>query len=270
MSNETIDIRCLKNRIDTLVRKAGKMMQEAHLQSGEIFAKEGPANFVTVYDKQIQTFLIENLKEILPDAGFFGEEDTEGNDHDLNGYTFFIDPIDGTTNFVFDYQHSCVSLGLSLKGEMIAGWVYKPYTNEMWHAIRGEGAYLNERQLRLKDIPIAEGIVAFGSARYNDTDVDEMFDIAKSCFLKALSIRNGGSAALDLCRIASASNAAYFEFRLQPYDYAAASIIIEEAGGVITQIGGDDITLDRPCSIVAGTKTAAKEIQEEIRIRREK
>ena len=247
--------------IQSVVRKAGKMILEAHVEKDEIHSKTGPANFVTDYDVKIQQFLIEKLSLLLPGVSFFGEEDTEENQRKVGkGYTFFIDPIDGTTNFMFDYKNSCVSVGLSEPGKMVAGWVYNPYTDQMWRATRGAGAFLNDQRISVLDGGLEDGICAFGAARYNEGD--GIFDVLPTLFTHSLSIRNGGSAAIDLCRIASGSNVGYIEMLLQPYDYAAASVIIEEAGGVITQSDGSSITLNTGCSIVAGTKKAAKEIRE--------
>ncbi len=106
---------------------------------------------------------------------------------------------------------------------------------------------------------LEDGICAFGAARYNEGD--GIFDVLPTLFTRSLSLRNGGSAAIDLCRIASGSNVGYVEMLLQPYDYAAASVIIEEAGGVISQADGSAITLDKGCSIVAGTNKAVEEIK---------
>jgi len=244
------------------VREAGAMLRSAHLSISEIHKKEGPANFCTDYDLRIQRFIMARLSEIAPGCSFYGEEDTEGN-HGFatSPYTFYIDPIDGTTNFMFDYHHSCVSVGVAYAGQMVAGYVYNPYVDELYHAVRREGAWLNDRKLVIADHPIREGIVAFGCARYNDSDTTLLFDVTQQMFLSSLSIRNGGSAALDLCRITSGSNVAYYELKLQPYDYAAASIIIEEAGGRISRVDGGSITLDKPCSIVGGTETAWREVR---------
>lgn len=247
--------------IEATVREAGKMILDAHLNKKEIHHKQGISNFVTVYDVKIQRFLISELAKVLPNAGFYGEEDTEENDYSVgDGYTFFIDPIDGTTNFMFDYHNSCVSVGLSLNGEMLAGWVFNPYTDQFWSARKGFGAWLDGRELHIDERNgLESGICAFGCARYNEGD--RVFSILKQLFMKALSIRNGGSAAIDLCRIASGNNVGYVELKLQPYDYAAASVIIVEAGGVIGQADGSPITLDKPCSIVAGNMKVVEEIR---------
>lgn len=248
--------------IERLVREAGRMLLDAQLTDAAVHEKDGPANYCTDYDVAIQRYLIAGLKDLLPEAGFFGEEDTSDSQTGDREYVFYIDPIDGTTNFMFGYHHSCISVGLSCAGKMIAGYVYNPYVEEMYSAIRGQGSYLNGKRLHMKDLPLGRGIAAFGCARYNDSGADEMFAMVKELFLRSLSIRNGGSAALDLCRIASGSNVSYVELKLQPYDYAAASVIVEEAGGMVTQADGSAITLDRPCSIVGGTPTAIEEVRQ--------
>lgn len=250
----------MMKKIEAAVREAGKVLLSAHAEKNEIHSKTGPANFVTDYDVRIQQFLMNKLSAVIPDCAFFGEEETEGNKRQVGeGYTFFIDPIDGTTNFIFDYRNSCVSVGLVLDGVMIAGWVYHPYTDQFWKAERGKGAFLNEEKLTISDGGLDTGICAFGAARYNEGD--GIFEILPELFRRSLSLRNGGSAAIDLCRIASGSNVAYVEMLLQPYDYAAASVIIEEAGGVILTAAGTPITLNTGCSVVAGTKMAADEIR---------
>ena len=247
--------------LEAIVREAGKIMDAAELTEAGIYRKPGDANFVTAYDVQIQRFLIERISALFPDAGFFGEEDTAGNEKQLtHGYTFIIDPIDGTTNFMFNYHHSCVSVGVALNGTLEAGLIYDPYTDSLYTAVRGQGAYLNGRHLVLTDTPVSEGIVCFGCARYNEADYDRLFDVVKELFLESLSIRSVGSAALGIARIASGSNVCYLELKLQPYDYAAAAVILEEAGGRIVQPDGSPITLDQPCAVVAGTPKAVEHI----------
>lgn len=250
--------------IEALIREAGQKMLKAKLESGSIHEKEGPANFCTEFDTEIQKFLIQGLGRIIPEAEFFGEEDTEGNQGAAAAgkYTFFIDPIDGTTNFMFHYNHSCVSVGLAHGERMIAGFVYNPYVDEMYAGVRGRGSFLNGRKLEMQERSVEEGIAAFGCARYNEQGVGLLFAAVQELFQKSLSIRSGGSAALDLCRIASGSNVIYLEMKLQPYDYAAASVIVEEAGGVIAQIDGSQITLHSPCSVLAGTRLGCRETRE--------
>ena len=156
--------------IEELVRDAGRMIRE--VRPHEINNKAGMANFVTDMDVKIQKFLIAGLSELCPGCHFYGEEETGGNDHTTTGTCFYIDPIDGTTNYIFGYNHSCVSVGMSVDGVMTAGYVYNPYTDEMYTAERGKGAYLNGRRLMIRDAALEEGIVSFGCARYNEGDTD--------------------------------------------------------------------------------------------------
>ncbi len=251
--------------IEQIIRKAGAMMLEGshHLSSSQIHQKQGPANFVTDFDMAIQKYLIDSFRNIVPEASFYGEEQTDGNTCRIeDGYTFVIDPIDGTTNYLYGYDHSCVSVGISLNKTIVAGFVYNPFRDEMYSSVKGQGSFLNQRKLKIGNRSLSEGIAAFGSALYNCDQTEIQFEVIKELFLKSIAIRNGGSAALDLCRIASGANVAYFEILLQPYDYAAASIIIEEAGGGICQPDGSPISLERPCLVIAGTEKAAKEIRE--------
>ena len=153
LPEEAIAPECSEPRyaaIEKLVREAGQKMLKARPGEENIHKKEGLANFCTDYDTAIQRFLIKGLGEILPGAVFFGEEDTEGNaGADAEGeFTFYIDPIDGTTNFMFDYHHSCISVGLAHGEQMIAGFVYHPYVDDMYVAVRGHGSYLNGKDFR--------------------------------------------------------------------------------------------------------------------------
>ena len=241
-----INIKIDYKAVEEIVRRAGRMIKEAYLSSDSVQHKEGDANFVTSYDVAIQKFLIDELHGIVPEAAFFGEEETEGNtrEKELDGLCFLIDPIDGTTNFMFRYNYSCVSVGLAYARKMIAGFVYNPYV------VRGEGAYLNGNRIHMPDSTLEDGIASFGCARYNAPNTDLLFRVVQEMFNRSLAVRCGGSAALDLCRVAAGASVVYLEMKLNPYDYAAASIIIEEAGGVITQIDGSKITLDQPCSIL--------------------
>lgn len=251
------------NKIVEIVREAGNILKSAHLEKDQIFDKEGDANFVTAFDMKIQKFLIDKILQEIPDASFYGEEEDESNKKEISetGYTFIIDPIDGTTNFMFDYNTSCISVGIAYNGELYAGIVYNPYVDAMYTGIKGQGSYVNGRKLELENRGLAEGVSAFGCARYNENSTDLLFASVKELFYKTLAIRSSGSAAIDLSRVASGSNVVYFEMLLQPYDYAASAVIIEEAGGVITQIDGSPITIDKGCSILAGTKRASEELR---------
>ena len=129
----------------------------------------------------------------------------------------------------------------------------------MWSARRGEGAWLYGDKITVEDKELKDGIMSIGRARNNEGDKDSLFPKVQECYQHSLSVRNSKSAAIDLARVASGENVAYIERYLQPYDYAAASVIIEEAGGVIEQVDGLPITMDKGCPVLAGTPKAVEE-----------
>lgn len=243
----------LLERIVEEVRECGKIILEADRSEVGIDEKSGRANFVTKYDKKVQNELQERLLRILPEAVFVGEEDTKEQQKDSleSTYAFIVDPIDGTTNFIKDYHVSCISVGLIKNGERYIGVVYNPYLDEMFTAIKGQGAKLNNKTIAVSTQPLSKGIVLFGTAPYYEELSKKSFELAYEYFKQALDIRRSGSAALDLCSIASGRAELYFELKLSPWDYAAGSLIVEEAGGIVTTVEGGPITIDKPCSVLA-------------------
>lgn len=164
---------------------------------------------------------------------------------------YIVDPIDGTTNFMKGYQMSAISAALAKDGEVICGVVYNPYLDELFTAGKGQGAFLNGKPIHVSGAPLSEGLVLFGTSPYHESLAEQSFQTAYQYFKQALDVRRSGSAALDLCSIAAGRAELFFELILQPWDYAAGSLLIQEAGGVITDMEGGQITLDCPCSILA-------------------
>ena len=233
-----------------VVKECGQYILNVDRSEMAIDSKEGPANFVTEHDKKIQDMLEEKLLKIIPDAIFVGEEESS-NKVSGDGKYFVVDPIDGTTNFIKDYHVSCISVALIEKEQVLIGVIYNPYLNEVYWAKRGEGAYCNDKKIEVSKQHLSNGIVLFGSSPYNEELHEKSFEMAYKYFKQALDIRRSGSAALDLCAIAAGRAELYFELKLSPWDYAAGSLIVEEAGGIVTTVDGTPITLDKPCSILA-------------------
>lgn len=242
----------IKKIIQT-VKKYGEYILHADRSSMEIDSKEGPANFVTEYDKKVQQLLEKDLKLIVPDAKFIGEEENDNTASDKGKY-FVVDPIDGTTNFIKDYHMSCISVAMLEDGEVKLGVIYNPYLDEMFWALKGKGAYCNDKKIQVSDQPLSNGLVLFGVSPYNAELHAKSFETAYHFFKQALDIRRSGSAALDLCSIAAGRAELYFELRLSPWDYAAGSLIVEEAGGIVTTVDGEKLCFDRPCSVLAKNK----------------
>ncbi|MBO5372416.1 MAG: inositol monophosphatase [Lachnospiraceae bacterium] len=224
-------------KIKNAVLESSKIMLEAEHIAETIQDKGGHANFVTEYDTRVQKDIFERLQKILPEAKFMGEEE-ENFTYTDKGYLFVIDPIDGTTNFIKNYQASCISVGLLKDGEPVLGVVYNPYRKEMFTAEKGKGAYLNDRQIHVSKEPLSNGVILFGTSPYYEELWKDAFELGYYYFTKGLDIRRSGSAAIDLCDIACGRAELYFELKLSPWDYTAGALIVQEAGGQI--IGADE------------------------------
>lgn len=239
-----------------LIYEAGKIMLSAHNdeQSQAVKIKPGMANFVTAYDVAVQEFLLREIAAAIPDATFIAEEQENDPKAFLGDKCFVIDPIDGTTNFIHDYRHSSISVAMLTGGEPVFGAVYDPYLGEMFTAERGHGAYLNGRPIHVANTPVALSVVTLGSTPYDkNTYASRTFALAQSIFMETADFRRSASAALDLAYVAAGRIDGFFELQLSPWDFAAGSLLVTEAGGLITQEDGTPITLSAPCSIFAGS-----------------
>ena len=244
----------LKERLTSVVREAGKMMTQAHCTNdSDISEKAGNANFVTVYDVRIQDFLMQAIKELFPDALFIAEE-KENDPSTLQGeHCFIIDPIDGTTNFIHDYRHSCVSVAMFSHGVPMLGMVYNPYLDELFYAENGKGAYLNGQPIHVSDRPLGTALVAFGTAPYyKDLFAKKTFDACHKMLYACADLRRGGSAALDLAYVACGRVDLFFEYRISPWDGAAGYLLVTEAGGTVTDLCGASYGFEAPSSVLAG------------------
>lgn len=238
-------------QIKTAVMETSRIMLEA--EDGKIgtHAKSGHANFVTEYDSRVQKDLFDRLAKILPDARFMGEEDDASSSFTDKGYLFIVDPIDGTTNFIRQNHTSCISVGLLKDGECVLGVVYNPYKKELFYAEKGKGAFCNGTPIHVSGEPLSNGLLLFGTAPYYEELAKPSFDIAYHYFRKCMDLRRSGSAAIDLCDIACGRAELYFELRLSPWDYVAGSLIIQEAGGFVSDGRQNPLQFKKPQSIVA-------------------
>lgn len=251
----------LRKAIIEAVKECADIILTAHDIECGIEEKEGAANFVTRYDKQMQEALFDRLKRILPKAQLVGEE-AENHDFVENGYAFIVDPIDGTTNFIKDYKMSAISVGLLKDGKPYIGVVYNPYLDEMFSAEAGKGAWLNEKVIHASQKELSEGIVLFGTSPYNRELADKTFAYLREIYNVSLDVRRSGSAALDLCSIAAGRAEAYFEMILSPWDYAAGALIVKEAGGLVSTLEHKELEYDKKCSVLAGGSRAYSQMPE--------
>ena len=244
-------------KITEIVKEAGKIVLSAHNQENTITAKEGKKNFVTKYDVAVQDYLFKELGKAFPDAQFIGEEGE--NDFSTDGLRFIIDPIDGTTNFMQDYRCSCISVALCNGNDVVAGVVYNPYTDELFSAEKGKGAYLNGDRISVSERPLSDGLALFGTSPYHPENTDETFSLLRKVFDFSRDIRRSGSAAYDICMIACGRCEVFFEKSLQPWDIAAGTLILKEAGGIALNYQGRDINFSTPNDVVFANPKAYKE-----------
>ncbi len=245
------------NKITEIVKEAGKIIHSAHNQENTVTAKEGKKNFVTKYDVAVQEFLFKELGKSFPDAQFIGEEGE--NDFSTDGLRFIIDPIDGTTNFMQDYRCSCISVALCNNNDVIAGVVYNPYTDELFSAEKGKGANLNGNRIKVSERPLSDGLALFGTSPYHPENTDETFALLRKVFDFSRDIRRSGSAAYDICTVACGRCEVFFEKGLQPWDIAAGTLILKEAGGIALNYDGTEISFSTPNDVVFANPKAYKE-----------
>lgn len=240
------------NKIIDIVKQAGKIYKSATDDLG-IEDKGSAVNLVTKYDKMIQDFLFSELEKIVPGCKFLGEEG-DGNKELTDGYCFIIDPIDGTTNFIKGFQHSAISVGLAKDKEMIIGVVLDPDLNNLFYAEKGKGAFLNGRPIHCSDCDLSHSLVLFGTCPYEHELAHKTFELTEKIFYKAIEVRRGGSAALDICYVASGKADLYYEMILRPWDWAGAALILKEAGGCAATFEKEKLDANKITSFVCGNK----------------
>ena len=240
-----------------IIKDAAKIMLSAHdiEASSGVATKLGDANFVTVYDKATENFLIEKIKAAIPDARFVAEE-SENDYSVLSGeHVFVIDPIDGTTNFIHGFSHSSISVACVSRGKVVFGAVYNPYLDEMFYASLGCGAFKNGKTISVSERGLGEALILFGSSPYYKDELKQKsFTLAYKLFEQCADLRRLASAAIDLCYIAEGRAEIFFEYRLSPWDYCAGSLILTEAGGRILDMDGAPLDMTRPCSVIAANE----------------
>lgn len=217
-----------------LAREAGSVLV-AHFGNVAVEYK-GEVDLVTEADRKSEKLIVSRIRQQWPSHDLIGEEGSRtetGSD-----FRWYIDPLDGTTNFAHGYPVFCVSIALEHKGERIAGVVYDPCRDEMFAAEKGAGSRLNGQAIRVSQIQhLAESLVATGfpsHKRHKNPNIHFYHQIT----LRSHGVRRAGSAALDLCCVACGRYDAFWEFNLNPWDTAAGVLLVQEAGGKVTNFAG--------------------------------
>ncbi len=228
----------------TLIRDFGEV---EHLQ----VSLKGPANFVSAADKRAEEIIFTELSKARPTFGFVMEERGEVKGTDAS-HKFVVDPLDGTTNFLHSIPLFAISIGLVKDGIPVAGVIYNPIFDEMYVAEKGQGAYLGQRRLRVAArTRLGEAVISCGIPHHERGD-HERFRRELGVLQKQVAgLRRTGAAAIDMAWVASGRFDAFWERDLSPWDLAAGIIIVQEAGGFVTDLDGGMDTLTKG-SVVAG------------------
>ncbi len=242
-------------KAEAIAREAGALLRD-YFHRGVHAEYKGEVDVVTEADRASEKLITERLREAFPEHGIYGEEGTRrGLDSE---YRWYVDPLDGTTNFAHGFPVFCVVLGCERRakglapnrdGEMIAGVIYDPLRDDMFSAERGGGAALNGSRLNGRPIHVSrtrmlqESLIATGfpsQKRHRNPNVH----FYQQFTLRSHGVRRTGSAALDMAYVAAGRLEAFWEFNLNPWDTSAGYLIVEEAGGKVTHFDGSKFTLD--------------------------
>jgi myo-inositol-1(or 4)-monophosphatase len=224
--------------------------------------EKGPSDLVTEADVASQEKVREILLSAFPGHEFLSEEEPaeKSSAGDAANYRWIVDPLDGTTNYVHHIPEFAVSIALERAGEVLVGCVFNPVADECYTARRGAGAFLNGRRLAASQITeLSQALVAAGFPPKIEPESRPLLDFNR-VIVACQSIRRTGSAALNLCYVAAGRFDAYWARETKTWDVAAGSLMIQEAGGVITSLDGSPLRLDRPQLIAAGTESLHREL----------
>ena len=220
-------------------------------------------DFVSEADVQAEQEIIQTLRKTYPNHGILAEESGEQHGHD--DYQWVIDPLDGTTNFLHGIPHFAISIGFRHKNRLEAGLVYDPIRQEMFTASRGAGAQMNDRRMRVSNIPQMENaLLGTGFPFRYPQHQPAYLNFFGSLFGKCVEVRRAGAASLDLAYVASGRLDGYWEFGLKEWDIAAGALLVQEAGGLVSDfVGGNDFM--KSGNIVAGNPKVFKALLQEMR-----
>lgn len=226
---ENYDLTAILQEVKACAAAAGRYFKQAAIE--KIDSKSSNSDLVTNVDKQTQELIKLQLEKIAIPATFIAEE--QANPELPLSYAWVIDPIDGTSNYIFQRQLSCVSIALVYEQQTILACCYNPYRDDLFTAIKGQGAYLNGKRLTMQARALDNSLIAVGTAPYDKSIAERNFACLCELFKVGLDLRRSGSCVADLCYLAANEHHAFYEASVSLWDYAAASLIVTEAGGEV-------------------------------------
>ena len=257
-----MELNIITKQVCNLVKETAELIADAVLLKDDIEEKSSN-NFVTWVDKTSEIKLLKGLGEIIPGSGFIGEEDTLGNHK--SEYTWIVDPLDGTTNFIHGIPLFCISVGLWHNSDIIVGVIYEVNSKECFYAWKGGGAYLNGIPVSVSEtVKLKEALLATGFPYYDYGRLDEYIELFKYLMQHSHGIRRLGSAAADMAWVACGRFDGFYEYGLSPWDVAAGILLIKEAGGVVSDFkGGEDYLFGK--EIIVSNNNIFDELAETIK-----
>ncbi|MCU5745657.1 inositol monophosphatase family protein [Staphylococcus sp. SQ8-PEA] len=241
-----------------LILEAGGQVRSRMDESIQVETKSNPNDLVTNIDREVENYIYNSILDTYPDHQVIGEE---GHGHELTqleGFSWVIDPIDGTLNFVHQADNFAISIGIYKDNESYAGFVYDVISDTLYHAKKGEGAYINRQRIKtVEQTTLKTSIIGINPNWLTRSKSEAIF---KQIVADARSARAYGSAALEIVNVATGKLAAYMTPRLSPWDYAGAAIILEEVNGVVTDLLGNPLSLIKPSSVIAANPQIHEEI----------
>jgi myo-inositol-1(or 4)-monophosphatase len=242
--------------------QAGAVLKNGFGSSYEITSKEGRHNLVTTYDKLAETLILKTILEKFPSHGFLGEESGHQKSGDV---LWIVDPLDGTVNFAHTIPLFSVSIAVAIESQIIAGVVYQPMTNELFWAEKGKGAYLNGIRLHVsKQEKLYDAYLATGFPYKVQENPFHCIEAFSDLVHLGIPIRRMGSAAIDLSYVAAGRFDGSWEASLEPWDFSAGLLLIQEAGGTISRYDGSAIDILKTGPVIATNGHLHAELQKAV------
>jgi myo-inositol-1(or 4)-monophosphatase len=258
MSLSKKEIKELSNFTCELALGAGKVLKNGFNKKHQVKLK-GRIDPVTEADLKSEKHIVSSINKRYPDHAILAEEGS-GNGEEAE-FRWIIDPLDGTVNYAHGFPIYCVSIGLEYKGKILAGAVYDPERDELFHAARGMGSFMNKKKISIsKETNLERALLATGFSYTVGTDRKNNLGLFARMVKKAQAVRRPGSAAIDLCWLAAGRIDGFWELYLHPWDTAAALVIVEEAGGKVTRMNGNPYSVFND-DILAGNSRLHKAIK---------
>ena len=255
----------IKTQIEKVARKGGRILKSGLNEAHTVMFK-GVVDLVTEMDCKVEKTIVDTIEMIYPDHEIYSEEQGKGGI--TSSIKWVIDPLDGTTNYAHGYTHFCISIALQENDELLLAIIFDPIKDEMFTAVAGNGTFLNDKPVFVSKEPLLDkSLVATGFPYDRRTSSDNNLKEFQNFIVKVQGIRRSGSAALDLAYVACGRLDGFWEPKLQPWDVAAGSLLVKEAGGIITDYSGNEFKIDNQMCLASNGKihSQMKEVLKECR-----